>query len=92
MTVTSDNSYDSSPIACTFPLLCCNKKDLSGKGKAEDFLWLWEIPAMLPAEEKGRSMPSKERKMLLLLHSPFHHGALNTQIMYTKMESIDLLS
>lgn len=47
---------------------------------------------MLPAKEKCRSMLSKERKMLLLLHSPFHHRALNTQIMHTKMESTDLLS
>lgn len=92
MTVTSDNSYDSSPIACTFPLLCCNKKDLPGKGKAEDFLWLWEISAILPAVEKCRSMLRKERKMLLLLLSPFHRGVLNTQIMHTKVERTDLLS
>lgn len=92
MTVTSDNCNDSSPIACTFPLLCCSKKDLSGKSKAENFLWLWETSSMLPAVEKCRSMPSKERKMLLLLHSPFHHVVLNTQVMHTKMESTDLLS
>lgn len=91
MTVTSDNSHDSNPVACTFPLRCCNKKDLSGKGKAEDFLWLWETSSILPTEEKCRSILSKERKMLLLLHSLFH-GILNTQIMHTEMGSTDLLS
>lgn len=91
MTVANDNSYDSNPIACTFPLLCCNKKDLSGKGEAEDFLWLWETSSMPLAEEKCRPILSKERKMLLLLHSLFN-GFLSTQIMHTEMESTDLLS
>lgn len=92
MNVTSDNSYDSSPIGCTFPLHCCNKKDLSGKGKTENSLRLWEISAMLLEEEKRRCMLNKARKMPSLLHSPFHHGVLHTQIMYTKMESTSLLS
>lgn len=70
-------------LPALFPLLWWNKKNPSGKGKAQNFLWLWETSAMLPAE-KCRSTFRKERKMLLLLHSPFHHGFLNTQIMHTK--------
>jgi len=92
MNVTSDNSYDSGPIGCTFSFLRCHKKDLSGKGKTENSLWLWEISAVPLEKEKCGSMLHKERKMPLPLHAPFHHGVLNTQIKHTETENTDVLS
>lgn len=51
MTVTTDNSYDSSPIGCTFPLLCCNKNDFLGKGKTENS---WNLGRFLSASRGGK--------------------------------------
>lgn len=58
MNVTGDNSHDSGPIGCTFPLLLCYKIALSGKGKTESCLWLWEMSAVLREEaEKNTFSP-----------------------------------
>lgn len=93
MNITSDNSSDSGPVGCTFPLLLCYKIALTGKGKAENSLWLWVMSAVL-LEEKCSSMLKQKRKILSLLHSLFHHEAPHLQIKHTQMlrGSINILN